>query len=192
MKRQSKLRRGFTLVEMLFASFIMVFVITIGASIYLMGMQSWLRGESNIESQEGAQVGMQNVISLLRESIYVNVDANGQGLTFNLPSEDANGNIIVPTTWDGVSRRIQLQGTNLVYTWSGGPVEVLATNVSLFDPLSPGGSTPIKIFVPGTGGVTRSLTIMVVQTGAKVMQSGPIYGRRRETLYLRNVPGLLN
>lgn len=192
MKTRQKLQKGFTLVEMLFASFIMIFVVTIGASIYFMGMQTWLRGESNIQSQEGAQVGMQNVISLLREAIYVNVDANGQGLTFNLPSEDANGNIIVPTTWDGVSRRIQLQNNNLIYTWGGGPTQVLATNISLTDPLSPGGETPIKIFTPNSGGVTRSLTIMVVQTGAKVMQSGPIYGRRRETIYLRNVPGLLN
>ncbi len=192
MKPLPKKQVGFTLIEMVFASFIMLFVLTVGATVYLMGMQSWFQGEANIQTQEGAQVGMQNVVSLLRESIYVNVDSNGDGLTFNLPSEDGSGNIITPMTWDGVSRRIELQGNQLIYTWDGGPVEVLANNVSLFDPLSPGGTTPIRIFAPGPGTITRSLSIMIVETGSAYNEASPIYGRRRETLYLRNVPGLLN
>lgn len=188
----SKRRRsGFTLIEMVFTSFIMLFTVIVGLSIFLTGIQTWYRGEAGIETQTGAQQGMQNVVSLLREAIYVNVDANGQGLTFNLPVEDASGNIVVPMTWDGISRRIEVSGNKLVYTWDGGPVQTLCTNMITTDPLSPGGTNVYQVFTPGPGSVTRSLTIMLVSQQAVSTQTKAIYGRRRDTLFLRNVPGLV-
>lgn len=184
-------RSGFTLIEMVFTSFIMLFTVIVGLSVFLMGVQTWYKGEAGLETQTGAQQGIQRTASLLRQAIYVSVDANGQGLTFNLPEFDGTGTIVTPMTWDGIARRIEISGDKLIYTWDGGPIQTLCDNVVTTDPLSAGGTGSYVVFTPGPGTITRSVSIMIVSQQGVSTQQKPIYGRRRETIYLRNVPGLV-
>jgi hypothetical protein len=118
----------------------------------------------------------------------VSVDSNGLGITYYLPQKDGNGNIIVPEVTDGVTRRIELDGTTINMIASGNSRSI-CYNVVLTDPNSPGGTAPYQIFVPGGGTTTRSLTVMVV-TQRQGYGAETVTSRNRETMYLRNVPQL--
>lgn len=191
MKRRLSFRsrqRGASLVEVVFASTLTVVVLAIGVSTFLTGTLSWARGEGRIDAQESSQVAIRLVSQELREAMAVTVDADGRGLSYRLPTRDANGNYTMPITWDGVARRIEVNGTSLRIT-GGAQTRVVARGLIFTDPQSLGGTQNYRIFTAGNGTITRSLTVMVVTRreadGARLVTS-----RSRETIYLRNIPDL--
>jgi len=190
-KKRGFKKQGFSIFETLIAATITVSVLGIALTTFMMGMQSWYTGETNISSQVGAEQAIQKVERTLRQAMLVSVDANQLGLTYELPQSDAGGNFITPLVWDGVTRRVELDGTNLTMKDSTGFSQVICSNVVLTDPSS--ASKPAYvIFTAAPGAVTRSLTLEVISETVQAPNNQIVYGRRREDIYLRNVPQLFN
>lgn len=181
-------RKGSTLVETTLASSLTVAVLVASVGTFLLAMISWARGQGKIDAESGSQKAVKVISKELREAMAVTVDGNGQGLTYRLPSYDANGNYTVPITWDGVTRRLEVQGSQLVMV-AAGNTRTVCKNLILTDPLSSGGTSAYRPFTGGAGAITRSLTIMVV---LRTQSDGGRYvtSRSRETVYLRNIPDL--
>lgn len=190
MKRSRRLHRGATLIETLTASFISVLVLTGTVMTLFAGSSSWIRGETKIQAESEAQIGVRIASQQLREALSISVDSNGLGVSFSTPLKDGNGNYVVPAQPDGVVRRIALNGTNLVLS-DGVTNHTIAHGVILTDPLSPGGSGTYKIFTPGSGTIVRQVTVEIV-TQRLGLGNKAIKSRNRETIFIRNVPQLLN
>lgn len=188
--RNKRSRSGFTLIEMVFVSAISLSVFLVGMTAFLLGLSSWYNGEVHIETQDNSEQAVRTIALTLREAMAVTVDANGQGLSFRLPSTDGSGTFLNPPVWDGINRRIALIGTNVVIQADNQPDRTVASNVITTDPNSPGGATAYKLFTPGAGTVTRSLTVLLVTQGTRPGTNVSIYGRHREDIYLRNIPQL--
>jgi hypothetical protein len=192
MKRpQGKSKRAAqTLVEMVLALSLTALVFIVGISTFLLGMSSWFRGESRIGAEGTTEHAVRQIAMTLRTAMSVTVDSNGQGLSYRLPAVDGTGTFLSPAVWDGVNRRIELDGTSINVTGDSLPNQDICDNVVLTDPLSSGGTGSYKIFTPGAGTITRSLTVMVVAQQSSYNSTTPVYGRHRETIYLRNIPQL--
>ncbi len=190
MSRRTRRCRGVSLVEAMLASTLTAITLTTALSLYIVGLMAWYRGEGNIDAESTSHTAIRLVANELRQAMSVTVDGNGSGLTYYLPQKDGNGTNIVPEVSDGVTRRIELDGTTINMI-ANGQTRKVCPNVILTDPLSPGGTGAYQIFVAGAGTTTRSVTIMVVTQrpgyGAELVTS-----RNRETVYLRNVPQLNN
>ena len=139
-------------------------------------------------AETDSQKAVRIVSQKLREAWGVALDANGLGLTYILPKKDGTGNYITPPTSDGVTRRIELDGTTLNII-TNGVSRPVCTGVILTDPLSTNGTTPYQIFSSPAGAVTRQITIQVV-TQRNTFKSAKVTSRTRETIFLRNVPEL--
>jgi hypothetical protein len=204
MKR--RLIRGMTLVETLTAA-VMTSLVFFGASLALIaGTQSWLRGQSRIDAEAGAQRAMRVIIGELRRAMAVTVNPDGsggevtQGISYRLPRVDAHGNYVTPAEWDGVSRTIEFvrrSGSDtgvirMVAVHGGTRVErVIARHVILTDPLSEGSDDVIRVFTPGPGTIIRQMTVTIA-TRTRAARDETVDTRIRETVYLRNIPSLVN
>jgi hypothetical protein len=188
-KRKSR-RAGQTLIEMVLALSLTALVFTVGISTFLLGMSSWFRGESRIGAEGTTEHAVRQIAMTLRTAMSVTVDANGKGLSYRLPAMDGTGTFLSPATWDGVNRRIELDGSSINIKGDNLPNDDICDNVVLTDPLSSGGTQPYTIFKPAAGTITRSLTVMVVAQQGSYNSATPVYGRHRETIYLRNIPQL--
>lgn len=184
MKRRST-RSGFTLMEVMTASMISTLVILGSVSIFLAGMTDWAKGTKRIDADTQSRQIVRGVTTELREAMSVFVDADGQGLSYRMPQTNTFGAFITPATWDGVERRIDLTNGKL-YLNDGTNSRKIGENIVTTDPET--GST-YKIFDPGPGTITRSLTVQVV-TKRDNPQGDDHYSRKREELYLRNIPSL--
>jgi hypothetical protein len=181
-------RHGATLIEVVTASFLGVMVMLATVMLLISGMASWYRGEGRIRAESTSQIAVRTVAAEIREAMMVSVDANGMGLTYRLPQTDGNGSYLSPAQWDGVTRRIQLNGSNIEVV-EGGNARVLCRNVITTDPQSVGGMTAYRIFTSGAGAITRQVTVMVV-TRTNSYRQEQSSSRSRETVYLRNIPEL--
>jgi hypothetical protein len=188
MNRKRRTRRAFSLVEVLLSSTLTVTVLMVAVGTFLTGMVGWARGQGRIDAEEGAQQGVRIVSQTVREAMSVTVDANGQGLTYQMPATDGTGNYTVPVVWDGITRRLFLSNGNLMVS-ANESSRILCKGVITTDPLTTNGTGTYRIFTPGGGAVTRSISVMVVSQrsadGNKMATS-----RSRETIYLRNIPDL--
>jgi len=182
-KRRNRLQCGSTLAEVIIAAGVNVMALAGVVLIIVAGMSSWMRGESRIEAESGAQDAMRTISQELKEAMSITVDANGQGLSYQLPSKDSGGNYVAPVTSDGVARRLQLTGTSIVKV-SGTQQRTLATGVATIDPLT---NQAYQIFTPGAGSLTRQVTVQIVLSRNTVHSKTSI-SRNRETIFLRNVP----
>lgn len=189
MKRRTSRRRGSTLAEVMLAATTSVLVLGGSIGTFVMCTKTWLQGESRIGVQSTSSNAIRTISKELREAMSIVVDGSGNGLTYRKPSKTPDGDYVMPITWDGVTRRIELYGSAVRITASGLSDRTIVTGLRLTDPSSPGGTTPYKIFTPGTGSITRSLAIMLVpqQIGVNGAQNN---SRIRETIYLRNIPEL--
>jgi len=187
MKNRRRIR-GTTLVEVIMAATLTVTVLTTAFAAFMVGMQSWIRGQGAIDAQSGSQSAVRTISHQLEEAMAIDVDGGGNSLTYKLPSVDGDGNYILPPTWDGVTRTISLNGSSLVMS-DGVSQRTLCTGVVLTDPNSQGGNQAYTIFTPGAGTITRSIAVMVVsqQPG---FEGSVMTSRDREEVYLRNIPDL--
>lgn len=189
--RKRRKTRGSTLIEIITATSISMLVLLVGCATFVLGMETWFRGQARLDANEASQQAVREISMELREAMSVTVDAGGQGLSFRRPLKDGNGSYVQPITWDGVARRLQLDGSNnLQVTASDGTAaRTLCKNVIFTDPLSAGGTGAYQIFTPGAGAITRSLTVMVV-TRRGLYRQETVTSRSRETIFLRNIPQL--
>lgn len=184
--RRMNRRRGLTLLEVMTAATIGTVVLMSSLMIFVAGMASWYKGEAKIQAESSSMIAVRHISSILRESMAVSVDGNGQGLTYRLPVKNGDGTFVTPAVWDGVTRRISLTDGVLTHQ-EGTETDVLVKNVITTDPNSNGGTGPYVIFTPGAGSNTRQVTIMIV-TEHNGYKTNKVKSRARETIYLRNIP----
>ena len=206
MKYRSK-TSGYSLAEVTVSAALGTMTIFAAVSVFLMNSASWARGEGRIDSETNVRQAVRIVSDELREAMNVTVDNDGQGLTYRKPKKDGNGDFEIPVTWDGIDRRIELSGTNLVLTEGANTSRIIARNVMTQDPFMDGDHaisssissvassndwTDYQIFVPNTGAVTTEVMVKLV-IGTTGGQAGEyVRARKREIVALRNVPELIN
>lgn len=181
-------QRGMTLAEVVIASGLSTVVLITGFGIFVAGMSSWLRGSGRINAEATSSTAMRIVSRELREAMTVNVDSNGQGISYIKPAKDSTGGYATPLVSDGITRRIALSGSNLILT-TGSSNRTICTNLITTDPYSTGGASAYKIFTPGATGIVRSLNVMIVAK-CSAFEGESVTSRSRETVYLRNIPTL--
>lgn len=180
--------RGVTMIEVLTASFMTVMVVTTAVATMLYGLSSWAKGQGRIYAESDSQKAIRIISQQLREAMTVVVDSDGLGLSYRRPLKDSSGNFITPAVWDNVTRRIELNGSNLRVV-TDGQARIICTGVVLTDPLSSGGTGTYTIFQAPAGAITRQITVQVV-TSRNTYKSTLAKSRTRETIFLRNVPEL--
>lgn len=176
---------GLTMVELLTAATLTVAVLFAAVSALLFGTSSWLRGMGRISAESEAKRAVAVVSQTLREAMAVTVDGDGMGLSFRYPVRNSEGRYVLPPVWDGVQRRITVQGGNLVLL-EGDASRVLCRSLDSIDPRT--GST-YRVFTAPSGAIVREVTIQIV-TRRDGRFANEAKGRVRETVFLRNVPQL--
>lgn len=187
--KQRRKQRGVTIIEVAFASGISVMVLFAAVTTLLVGLGGWARGQGRIDAEAGSQAAVRAITSELREAMTVTVDSGGTGLTYRMPARDGSGDYVMPVTWDGITRRIELQaGDRLVIT---GPVNrVICRGVLRENPALAWTNPVNRIFTAGQGTITRSLTIKVISSRYQISNINA-RSRSRETVFLRNIPELV-
>lgn len=173
--------------EILFSVSIFGLVIA-GALFALIGtLNAWDKGQARIQAELECQQALRRVTSALQEAMYAEVDADGMGITYHLPQKDAQGSILYPITWDGVVRRIELDGSTLQVCDQNG-CQPLLDNVITTDPNDPTNGTYV-MFVPSAGTTVRQVTVQIV-VARTLRNNETVTARAREAVRLRNVPSL--
>jgi type II secretory pathway pseudopilin PulG len=185
MKRRSK-RSGITLVEVVVASVLSTMVIFSALGVYLAGMESWLRGSERINAETQSRQGVRMISDYLREAMAVTVAADGRSLTYRLPQRDVNGDFIYPAMWDGVTRRIYFINGTIRHD-TGANDRVIVRNVLTTD--VGGTNANYRQFTAGPGAITRRVTVQIV-TRTNDDPAVEAIGRKREVIFLRNIPEL--
>ena len=179
------------MLEVVISSGMTVFILVGVVSIFLLGMTTWFRGQARIDANGSTQRSVREISNELREAMFVSVDADGKGITFQRPAKDGTtGDYTQPEVWDNVTRRIALNSSGELWLSSNGTnVRRFCNNIILTDPLSTGGTGAYKPFTPGAGSLTRAVTIMLVAQKSND-KNEKVTSRSRETIVLRNVPQL--
>lgn len=188
-RNRSRRRRGLTTLELLVASTLTSLILFGAVGTLLTSMTSWYRGAGKIAAESGAQQAVRTVSSELRAAMQVEIDTDGQGLTYRLPLLDENGDCALPAQWDGVERRIELdlgaQPPALLMGAASGDMRVICRDVIARDPYRTGGE--YRLFTPGEGATVRQVTVKIA-TSTIGAGDEETCSRIRETIYLRNVP----
>jgi hypothetical protein len=150
------------------------------------GSAAWAKGMGKIGAETEAQMSVRVIAQQLREAMNVTVDSNGMGLTFQIPQKDSNGNFSVPEVSDGVTHRLEAEGNSLVLI-TGNSKRILSKDLIFTDPVSANGATAYQLFTPGSGAITRQVTIEVA-TKRFGYKANTVSTRSRETIFLRNIP----
>jgi len=179
--------RGSTMVEVLTASVMSFMVLTGATAALIFGMAGWTRGQARIDSETQSQQAIRKVSKMLREAMVVTVDADGQGLTYRLPTLGGDGRFAVPAQWDGVDRRIAVSGSSLNLV-VGGTTRRICANVILSDPKN--ANNAYRVFTPGAGTITRQLWMMLATSTVSGDRGKTMKSRGREMIFLRNIPQL--
>jgi type II secretory pathway pseudopilin PulG len=182
-------RRGLTLIESLFAVSVTAMAIFSATGIWVASVKDWAIGQDRIETETESQIAVRVVADHLREAMTVQIDADGQGISYRKPQTDSSGDYLIPPVWDGVERRIYLDDGSLWLDESGnGNARELADRVVTNDPGDPDRGD-FEIFTPGPGTIIREVTVFVATEG-RTVDGRESVGRHRETIYLRNVPSM--
>jgi prepilin-type N-terminal cleavage/methylation domain-containing protein len=185
MKGRAGRRRGFTLVEVVIASFLMVVVTSAGFGIFWYSSRAFVRSQALNVAEKSAEVAVRNIVAQLRQAMLVTINS-GTSITYELPAVGSNGDYSYPPTWDGVTRSIQLSSGHITIT-AGTNNTTICSGVIGTDPLSSGGTGTYNIFTAGNAGILRSVIVMVV-TQFNSQDNLTVTGRFRETVWLRNIP----
>ena len=182
-------RNGVTLVETLVVTLMSTIVIFASLACFLQGVGSWAKGQSNMTVQDQSRRTVRIISDELRESMSVFVDADGMGLTYRKPRLDAEGNFETPVIWDGVTRRIYCS-EGKIYMGPDGDERVICRDVIVTDPKIVG-NPAYKTFVPAAGSITRAVDVKIITSTASGVDANKVISRKRETVFLRNVPELV-
>lgn len=207
MKKNSR-RSGFTLVEVVVGSIISFIVLSSAVALFLGVIGAWARGESMMDGDNDTRQIVRIASDELREAMWVSVDADGMGITYRKPRKDASGDFEIPVVWDGIDRRMELNGANLEID-DGGSVRTIGRNVLsvdpfrlgthaldskrfVEDPLNPTAAPPAyRIFEGPATGLVSEVTVTIV-TGSRGGQAAEsVRAKKRERVVLRNVPQLI-
>lgn len=191
MATSRKKRLGATIIELVVATGISVIVLGACVGIMCAGSASWATGLGHINADNSAQLAVRMIEKRLQEAMWVQVDPNGMGLSYQLPQTDDKGNYVLPLTWDGVNRRVQVENTNQLAFIDDNNSDVIAKGLIFTDPLSPSGTTPYEIFTPNSGATTNQVTVEVATQSYGHKTNGAstkVAARERETVFLRNIP----
>lgn len=191
MRHKRRKLHGLTVVEVAVAATISTLALVGALSVYLSGMGSWATGSRTISAQVEASNTVAQIVDALREATFVSVTSDGKTVSFQKPQYDANGNFQVNVhgipVWDGKNRSIYYQSGGIYMSDGVSAPWKIASDVILTDPEGSPANAPYKIFTPGPGANTREVTVKVV-----VKQNMPgnnkLYGRKRQGVYLRNIP----
>ncbi|MCG9896312.1 MAG: hypothetical protein MH204_12640, partial [Fimbriimonadaceae bacterium] len=153
-------------------------------TIFIAGAGAWIRGSEMIDAETNSKQAVRVISDQLRQAMMVTVDNNGQGLTYRIPTRTSDGTFSAPPVWDNVSRRIFLQNGNIVLQ-EGTATRTIVRGVITTDPEN--GNASYQIFTPGAGSIVRDVTVFVV-TRRNLSQGRTVSGRKREVVYLRNIP----
>lgn len=117
-------KAGFTLVEILIAMSIFALLSIGGLGILIQGINSWNRDFARASVETDTGLAMRKITAALRPAINVTVDSNGQGISYNAPLLDSNGNVVLPIQSDGTQRRIyrSADGSSLYMTGTNRPL----------------------------------------------------------------------
>lgn len=183
--------RGLTLVEVTVASVISMLAIVGAMSVFLSGMSSWASGSRIISAQTKSDNVVAMVVDELREATFVFVAADGRSVTYRKPARDANDNFVMDVhgspVWDGRTRTLYFNNGSFFMNDGANPPWRIASNVILTDPKSVPPNQPYRIFTAGAGANTREVTVKIV-IRQQFMDRTDLYGRKREAVYLRNIP----
>ena len=180
---------GATLVEMMVVSIVSTIVIFVSLACFLQGVGSWAKGQSHMLVEDQSRRSLRIVSDELREAMSVFVDVDGMGLTYRKPQLDIDGNFVTPVVWDGVTRRIHYSSGKL-YMGAAGQERVICNDVIATDPKLTG-NPPYRTFIPAAGAITRALDMKVVTSTNSGVDASKTISRKRETIFLRNVPELV-
>lgn len=200
-------RSAFTLPEVVVGSVISTVVLTSALSLFIACAGAWARGENLMDGENDTRQAVRVISDELRQAMMVTIDADGRGITYRHPNKTVDGDFAVPVVWDGVERRIFLNGTNLMMRGNGGIERVVARNVLTVDPFMLGTTTTqrkmrhtsqgvevaptYRIFTASSGGLINEVIVQIV-TGTKGGRAGEsLRTRKRERVVLRNVPELI-
>jgi hypothetical protein len=201
-------RSGFTLVEVVVSSIVSFIVLSSAVALFLGVIGAWARGESMMDGDNDTRQVVRIISDELREAMWVSVDADGMGITYRKPLKDASGDFDIPVVWDGIDRRIELNGSELEID-DGGTTRTIGRNVLSVDPFrlnahaldskryvqDPLAPVPVapsyRIFVGPATGLVSEVTVTIV-TGSRGGQSAEsVRAKKRERVVLRNVPQLI-
>jgi hypothetical protein len=207
MKKNSR-RSGFTLVEVVVGSIISFIVLSSAVALFLGVIGAWARGESMMDGDNDTRQIVRIASDELREAMWVSIDADGMGITYRKPRKDGSGDFEIPVVWDGIDRRMELNGADLEID-DGGSVRTIGRNVLsvdpfrlgthvldskryVEDPLSPTAAPPAyRIFEGPATGLISEVTVTIV-TGSRGGQAAEsVRAKKRERVVLRNVPQLI-
>lgn len=181
--------RGVTLVETMTVTLMSTIVIFASLACFLQGASSWAKGQSHMTVEDQSRRSVRIISDELREAMSVFVDADGMGLTYRKPKLDAEGNFVTPVIWDGVTRRIYCS-SGKIYLGPSGQERIVCRDVITTDPKLVG-NPPYKTFVPAAGSITRAVDVKVVTSTNSGVDATKTISRKRETIFLRNVPELV-
>ncbi|HWP30751.1 MAG TPA: hypothetical protein VNK96_03355 [Fimbriimonadales bacterium] len=185
---KSRKIRGAVVTEALLSMTITSLVLLGSIVALLVTLSGWYRGEARIQAEVEVQQALRYVRDTLREALYVEVDADREGVTYRLPKKDGDGNIIYPMVWDGVERRFEITDGAELVSISDGDKKVLLHDVVLTDT----DGTDYDPFTPGNGAIIRQLAVqLVTKRLLRECEDNPLdvaYGRCREIVVLRNAP----
>jgi hypothetical protein len=185
--RMTQKNRGTALLEVIFALSIGSLVVFGGTLALVTTFTSWYRGQERITAEIEVQQALKHIRTHVREAMRVWVDADGRGITFQLPAQDEEGNYISPISWDGVVRRYHV-GVDGVLRYSEDGVEQELLRDVVLHINDNGTLRPYVPFIPGPGVSPRQITVQIV-TQRMIRAGGEsAWGRGRETILLRNVP----
>lgn len=181
-----RLIRGNTMIEVTVAAVIGTMVLGTALTLFIAGAGMWVHGSEMVEAEGQSRQAIRVITDQLRQAMVVTVDNDGQGLTYRLPTRDGTTGIFqAPATWDGVSRRIFHQNGE-IRLQDGASTRTICRNVVLQDPDN--ANANYRIFTVPNIAIFREVSVQVVTR--RIRQGRTYLGRKRETVYLRNIPKL--
>lgn len=186
MKRQTKSKKsGYTLAEVTMGAVISTMVIGTAVAMFIAGASAWVKGAEMIDAETQSRQALRVISNELRSCMGAVVSTDGMTVTYRLPTRDADGVFLSPPTFDGVNRTISHVNGEIRLT-AGAQTRVITRNVILTDPDN--NNAAYRIFTAGAGQITRDITVKVVTR--RIQQGQTFLGRKREVVYLRNIPRL--
>lgn len=186
MKRQ----RGFTLVELILAMFVMGWVIVGTFAVFKMTLDSYYGTRADIEMTDDNALAIRRVVDSMRGAFGVTVVNNGLTVQYSMPL--LNGTVDATTGEFEIVHPVQSDGTIQSYSVVNGQLVrdqdgyVLADNVVLTDPdpSSSGFNTAYVPFELTTIGSMDALKINLITE--ETVAGEPRYVRMKTTVLIRN------